>query len=373
MEKLLQRLVAETQIYQPPPVVAPEPAGLETLVRSLGLGLGGGGGAGVDTRISNKVRPHDPGDIVTRNSSMSPVVAPQSVPSRVSVVLVEETGVRCAERLASSVPVDEDVRLLAGVACPAGVTVCEDCVVMPDTVGTLSPSDSDYVGPVGPVGTLSPSDSVGHDGPDETLSSSDPAGILFPAVPAGIPFSVGPVGPVGPDGMLSSSDLAGILFPTVPAGIPFPAGPVGPVGPNGMLFSSRSCRNAVSGRSCWDAVPSRPLLALMGRCPHPTLMEYCFSAVPAGILFPAGPVWTLSRLIVTVLALSGRCPYLIMWEYCLCPFLLVSRLQWTLIVTPLGGWFRRSGRNFRTEKTRLLHNCLPNCLSGTLGMLWMWT
>ena len=43
------------------------------------------------------------------------------------------------------------------MACPAGVTVCEDCVVMPGTVGTLSPSDSD--GPVGPVGMLSPSDS----------------------------------------------------------------------------------------------------------------------------------------------------------------------------------------------------------------------
>ena len=33
MEKLLQRLVAETQIRQPAP--APEPAGLETLLRSL--------------------------------------------------------------------------------------------------------------------------------------------------------------------------------------------------------------------------------------------------------------------------------------------------------------------------------------------------
>ena len=68
----------------------------------------------------------------------------------------------------ASIPMDEDVRLLARVACLAGVTVCEDCVVMPDTVGTLSPSDSDSVGPVGPVGTLSPSDSdsVGHDGPD---------------------------------------------------------------------------------------------------------------------------------------------------------------------------------------------------------------
>ena len=35
VEKLLQRLVAETQILQPIPVVTPEPAGLETLLRSL--------------------------------------------------------------------------------------------------------------------------------------------------------------------------------------------------------------------------------------------------------------------------------------------------------------------------------------------------
>ena len=35
VEKLLQRLVAETQIRQPAPVVASEPAGLESLLRSL--------------------------------------------------------------------------------------------------------------------------------------------------------------------------------------------------------------------------------------------------------------------------------------------------------------------------------------------------
>ena len=117
--------------------------------------------------------------------------------------------------------------------------------------GTLSPSDSDSVGPygtlspcdsdsVGPYGTLSPSDSVavGHVGPDGMMSSSDLAGILFPAVPTGMPFPVGPVGPygtlspsvttaVGPDGTLSSSDLAGILFPAIPAGIPSPVGHVG--------------------------------------------------------------------------------------------------------------------------------------------------
>ena len=35
VDKLLQRLVAEIQIRQPAPVVASEPAGLETLLRSL--------------------------------------------------------------------------------------------------------------------------------------------------------------------------------------------------------------------------------------------------------------------------------------------------------------------------------------------------
>ena len=35
VEKLLQRLVAEMQIHQPTPVVASEPVGLETLIRSL--------------------------------------------------------------------------------------------------------------------------------------------------------------------------------------------------------------------------------------------------------------------------------------------------------------------------------------------------
>ena len=76
-----------------------------------------GGGCRTDNHSREGV------NIGTRSSSVSPVVGPQSVPSRISVVLVEETGVRCAERLAS-VPEDKDVRLLAGVACPAGVTVC---------------------------------------------------------------------------------------------------------------------------------------------------------------------------------------------------------------------------------------------------------
>ena len=38
-----------------------------------------------------------------------------------------------------------------------------------------------------------------------------------------------------------------------------------------------------------------------------------------------------------------------------------------------GGWFRQSGRNFRTGRTLLLRSCLPNGLSGTPGMWWIWT
>ena len=91
-------------------------------------------------RISSKVRPQDPGggaariavprkavDMETRSSSVSSVVEPQSVSSRILVVLVEETKVRGAECLAF-LPVDKALCLLAGAACPASVTVCENCI-----------------------------------------------------------------------------------------------------------------------------------------------------------------------------------------------------------------------------------------------------
>ena len=69
--------------------------------------------------------------------------------------------------------------------------------------------------------------------PGGTLPSSDLAGMLLPAISAGIPFSVGPVGPVGLCGTLSlsDSDSAG------PDG-PYVAG--GPVGPFGTLSPSAS-------------------------------------------------------------------------------------------------------------------------------------
>ena len=209
----------------------------------------GGGGGGGAARI---VVPREAVDMEMRSSSMLSVVESQSVPSRISVVLVEEAEVWGAECLAS-VPVDKALPLLARAACPASVTVCEDCIMMPGVVGTLSPSISDSVGHVGTLspsdsdsvglcGMLSPSDSdsVGPVGPEGTLSSSDLAGILFPAVPAGIPF------PIGLTLTMSSSAFDGMLIPAVPAGLPFPAGPIGtlspsdfesadPVGPVGAL------------------------------------------------------------------------------------------------------------------------------------------
>ena len=59
------------------------------------------------------------------NSPEESVVEPQSVPSRISVVLVEEAKVGGAQRVQCP-RVDQDLRLLAGVAKPASVTVCED-------------------------------------------------------------------------------------------------------------------------------------------------------------------------------------------------------------------------------------------------------
>ena len=152
-------------------------------------------------------------DIEVTNSPELSVVEPQSVPSRISVVLVEEAG--GTPRLGCP-RVDQDLRLLAGMAKPASVTACEDSHKLPCVGGMLS--------------------------------SSDLAGRLFPVVPAGIPFPVGPVDPAGPDGPYVASDPVGpygTLSPFVsdPAGPAGPDGPYvagGPVGPYGTLSPSDS-------------------------------------------------------------------------------------------------------------------------------------
>ena len=192
-----------------------------------------------------------------RSSSVSSVVQPQSVSSRISVVRVEETEVRGAEYLDSG-PVDKAVRLLADATCLSSRKGCKAGAMMPGAVGMLCPSDSDSVGPVGPYGTLSPSDSdsVGPVGPYGMLSLSDseyvgPVGLygtlspsesdsVGPVGPCGTlsPYDFDSVGPVGPDGTLSTSDLAGILIPAVSIGIPFPVGHVGPMRPVGTSSPS---------------------------------------------------------------------------------------------------------------------------------------
>ena len=152
------------------------------------------------------------------------VVEPQSVPSRISVVLVGEAKGGGTNRLQCP-RVDQDLRLLA---MPASVPVCED----------------------------------GHESPcvEGTLSSPDFAGKLFPVVPAGIPLPVGPVGPVDRYGMKSPSDLKPVgpvgpvgtlsLFTSDTAG---PDGPIvtgGPVGPDGALSPFTSDTAGPDG-PCW--------------------------------------------------------------------------------------------------------------------------
>ena len=117
------------------------------------------------------------------NSPEVSVVEPKPVPSRISMVLAEEAKVRDAQRVQRQ-RVDQYLRLLAGKAKEARVTVCDDSHLLPSVEGTPS--------------------------------SPDLAGKLFPVVPAGIPPPVCPVGPVGPCGLTSPSDLTSV-------------GPVGPV------------------------------------------------------------------------------------------------------------------------------------------------
>ena len=136
-----------------------------------------------------------------------PVVEPQSVPSRILVVLVEEAKVGGTHMLQCS-RVDQDLRLLDGVAKPASVTVCEDSHVSPGVEGTLS--------------------------------SPDLAGKLFPVVPAGVLLTVGPVGPVCLYGKKSQSDLE----------------PVSPDGPYIGSVGSFGTLSPFFPRPCWPCWPA---------------------------------------------------------------------------------------------------------------------
>ena len=137
------------------------------------------------------------------NSPAVYVVEPKPVPSRISMVLAEEAKGGDAQRVQRP-HVDQDIRLLAGKAKPARVTVCDDSHLSPSVEGTLS--------------------------------SPDLAGKLFPVLSTGIPPPVGPVGPVGPCGLTSPSDMTSV-------------GPVGPV----LTLLARWARILHVAR--WDVVP----------------------------------------------------------------------------------------------------------------------
>ena len=181
-----------------------------------------------------------------------------SVPSRISVVLVEEAKAGGTPRPECPCD-DQDIRSLAGVAKPAGVTAYVDKLGSPCVGGTLSSSDiagmSFPVGPVEPAGPAGPHVAGGHVGPDGMLSPffsdpADPTGCAGgpvgpcgtsdsdPAGPAG--FAGGPVGlcgtlspfkydPAGPDDLYGSDGPVGPLSPSNPGGV-FPLSDPTPVG-----------------------------------------------------------------------------------------------------------------------------------------------
>ena len=160
------------------------------------------------------------------NSPDVSVVEPQLVPSRISVVLFEEAKVGGTHRVECP-RVDQDLRLLAGVAKPASVTVCEDSHISPSAEEMLSSPDL-----------------AGNAISGCTCWNTAPSGSCWPVcddIPSDL-TSLGLVGsnpgPVGPCGMTSPSDLTSI-GPVCP--ITDPGGPVGPyvahgpVGSHGML------------------------------------------------------------------------------------------------------------------------------------------
>ena len=202
------------------------------------------------------------------NSPDVSVVEPQSVPSRISVVLVEEAKSGGAHRMECS-RVDQDLRLLAGMAKPASVTVCEDSHLSPSAKETLPsldlpeklfsvvpagiPLPAGQVGPVGTCGRTSPSDltSLGLVGPNP--GPVNPCGRTSPSDLTSLGL-VGPnPGPVGPYGRTSPSDLTslGLVGPN-----PGPVGPCGRTSPSELTFYGLVSPNPGPVGPCGRTSPS---------------------------------------------------------------------------------------------------------------------
>ena len=181
----------------------------------------GGGGGIAPFRCCRRLLPFDVTDAPTLSGG-----GPRSVPSRISVVLVDETmaggtpGRECPRE-------DQDLRPQAGVTRPAGVSVGGGSAGSPCVGGTFSSLDvAGRLLPVVPAGVSSPVGTVNPAGPVVAGGPIDPCGALSPlfhdvlvldhAGPAGRHVAVGPLR------MLSPSDC----HPAGPAG-PYVAG--GPV------------------------------------------------------------------------------------------------------------------------------------------------
>ena len=247
------------------------------------------------------------------------------------MVLVEEAKAGGTPRLGCPRE-DQDIRLLAGVAKPSSVTVCEDSLGLPCVGGTLSSSDiAGRLLPVVPAGILFPVGPV--DSP--VLSVGEPPSVpsrisvvlVVEAKAEGTPclecpredqdmrlLAAGQSWIAMCWGTMSSSDIAGRLLPVVPAGISFLVGPMDPAGPNGP-YDAGGPVGPYGTLSPSDSDPADrmlqvALLARMGHCPHLTLLA-CM--LQGALLAQMGrcPCFSLARLArMLQVACMGRCPHL---------------------------------------------------------------
>ena len=244
------------------------PSGKQRLIREGGFA----------TQISNDVRPQDPGGgggatriaaprdgaVVWTGAPPLPArVVPQSVPVRVSVVLVEETPGGSTGELPSSLP-GEVCSVLAGAAPPTSENddMNDVTAVVPAEAACLVEAGIPF--PAQPVGTQSLT----------VCNGTDPAGMLFLSDLAE-PTTVG-VHVVGlaDAGMLFPAMTEGILFPPDPAGILFPAVA------EGILFPPDPARMPFQADLAEPVTVGVTSLADVG---------ILFPAVSEGILFPPDP------------------------------------------------------------------------------------
>ena len=199
---------------------------------------------------------------------------PQSVPSRISVVLVDGANAGGTPRRECPRE-DQDIRSIAGVTKPASVTMEVRMTVL----------DRRVLG-----GTLSSSDTAGRLLPVVPTGGSSPVGPIDPAGPDG-PVVAG--GPVGPDVTLSPFilDLAGrhvAIGPVAPFGMLSPSDchPAGPVIPNHA--SPAGWHVAIGPQFCPDVLEDD--LVLGAAVPLPAVEGSRVASSPGEMLVGNGDV-----------------------------------------------------------------------------------